>query len=145
MSPRPCTACGASGRLGSCTELFHRLLALDHQRLEPWGEFHGLNVACFHLQHPEGVATSVLSAQWQVTEAFLNGGLEAAHEWERRWRAETKLRGGHPGVDVVVPAQVRSPVFTIEDLSSDGTFPAQGYVERVTKWAESVHHERSGL
>ena len=58
-----CPECGAAGGGGSCLAQFHALLALDHQRLQPWGRYHGLNVACFLLQHPSTVTTTVLGEQ----------------------------------------------------------------------------------
>jgi len=47
-----CKEGGAPTDSTSCEELFHCLLALDHQHEQPWASFHALNVACYTLQHP---------------------------------------------------------------------------------------------
>jgi hypothetical protein len=138
-----CPECWASGRCGSCAQLFHALLTLDHQRLQPWGEFHGLNVACYLLQHPSQAPHGVDAEHLQLVTAFLEGGPAAAQRWEsdrvrlnRRHRLSTSRRP--------VPARIRRPTFTIEDLSVDGSFPADGYDERMRRWASSVRQERAG-
>lgn len=138
-----CPECGATGRFGSCEQMFQALLALDHQRLQPWGEFHGLNVACYLLQHPSQAPHGVDAAHLELVTAFLEGGLPAARLWERGRvrlnRQQQMLSSRRP-----VPSRAHHPAYTIEDLSVDGTFPADGYEERMKQWAESVIHERVG-
>ncbi|WP_260194974.1 DUF5946 family protein [Actinophytocola gossypii] len=137
-----CEECGASGRLGSCTELFGALLALDHERRQPWGRFHGLNVACFQLQHPSATTVSAVGGQWQVVNTFLAGGLTAIQDLQTRW-VRSNRRGARPWPAAdSVPARSAPPTVTIEDVSVDGTFPASGYEERMHAWAKSVAAER---
>lgn len=65
-----CSECGAAIDLRSCEELFHRLLALDHQDEQPWASFHALNVACYALQHASTTKPRHLAAQqWNSPKA----------------------------------------------------------------------------
>jgi hypothetical protein len=82
----------------SCEELFHELLALDHQREQPYASFHGINVACYLLQHPSGAEPRYQGAQLKTVTVFCDAG----------------------------------------DVAVDGTFPANGYAERVEQWAHAV-------
>ena len=137
-----CPECGAAGGGGSCLAQFHALLALDHQRLQPWGRYHGLNVACFLLQHPSTVTTTVLGGQWEMVAAHLDGGLPALEQVQTdRVR---RNRGTNEGVlrFPAPPVRVREPSVTIADVSVDGTFPAEGYAARMRSWAESIALER---
>ena len=142
-SDTECAECGAGVRLGSCTELFHGLLALDHQRLQPWGSFHGLNVACYSLQHPSRTSVAVLGGQWHVVTTFLAGGLAAVHAFGAEMlRANRRKAGPLPTFDPP-PVRSRSATVTIADLSVDGTFPAAGYALRILQWARSIRAERT--
>lgn len=78
-----CPECGATGRFGSCEQMFQALLALDHQRLQPWGEFHGLNVACYLLQHPSQAPHGVDAAHLELVTAFAGVGAGLGHEAQR--------------------------------------------------------------
>ncbi|WP_156251172.1 DUF5946 family protein [Pseudactinotalea terrae] len=141
---QPCVQCGASGRLGTCDELFHALLALDHQRLQPWGRYHGLNVACFGLQHPSGITAKVLDGQLAMLTAFLVGGLDAVNAREAE-QVRANRRGGLMRADaaaVVPPSSAPVVLVTIEDVAVDGTFPAEGYQQRMHAWARSIAGER---
>jgi hypothetical protein len=138
-----CAECGAGVRLGSCTDLFHGLLALDHQRLQPWGSFHGLNVACYFLQHPSRTSTAVLGGQWHVVTTFLADGLAAVHALEAEMlRANRRGARPLPTFDPP-PGRSRSGTLTVADLSVDGTFPADGYEARMLEWARSIRAERT--
>lgn len=138
-----CEDCHASGRFGSCEDLFHVLLALDHQRQPPWGPHHGVNVACYYLQHPSTAPTNSADGQWTLIEAYSRGGLKAANQIERH--RVTQNRRGFLTTDGAsrAPARMRTPRFTIEDLSVDGSFPAQGYEGRMNQWVSSVVCERA--
>lgn len=141
-----CGDCGASGDLGTCSQLFDALLALDLQRLQPWGRFHGLNVACFLLQHPSyplaAKSTTASGGQWQHVTTFVNKGLDAVHELETH-RVRANRQGKRPWLAVdLPPPRVHHPHTTIEDVSVDGTFPAEGYPQRMRAWAKSVIAER---
>lgn len=138
-----CAECGASGRLGRCSDLFDVLLALDHGRLQPWGEFHGVNVACFLLQHPSRTSASVTGGQWQLVTRFLSGGVEAANELAaEQVRLNRESKDPWTAADPPPDRSSESKV-TIEDVSVDGTFPASGYEPRMYAWAESVVAERT--
>lgn len=142
-----CLQCGASGRFGTCTELFHRLLALDHERRQPWGVFHGLNLVCFLLQHPEQSSATDTAGQWQLLTAYVSGGLEALHHLESQ-RVQAGRRGDRPWIGIEpAPPRISSPRdhdrgVTIEDVSVDGSFPAPGYADRMAAWATAISLER---
>lgn len=141
--PAACAECGASGRFGTCAMLFHRLLALDHQRLQPWGRFHGLNLVCFLLQHPTQTSAAEADGQWPLVSSYLSGGIDALHRLEAD-RVASSRRGGKPWIGVdPAPRRTSSPVFTIEDVSVDGSFPASGYEGRMSAWASSIARERA--
>lgn len=134
----PCLECGASGRFGTCADLFGALLALDHERRQPWGRFHSVNVACYLLQHPSQASESVRAGQWQVVGTFLDGGLDAV---DRLTTARVRAnRDGRPPLapTPAPPAGDGRPDVTIEDVSVDGTFPAEDYGARMLRWAQSV-------
>ncbi len=131
------------GRFGSCEDLFHVLLALDHQRLAPWGPLHGVNVACYYLQHPSTVPTNTADGQWTMIEAYSTGGLEAVNQIQRRRVAQNRRGLFKPDDATRAPARMHPPRFTIEDLSVDGSFPARGYAARMNTWVSSVLSERS--
>ncbi len=139
----PCEDCQATGRFGRCDDLFHVLLALDHQRLAPWGPHHGLNVACYYLQHPTSAPAGTADGQWALVQAYRRGGLEAAQDVERQRVAQNRQGRFRPRDATPAPAPMRPPVFTIEHLSVDGSFPAEGYEDRMDRWVASVHAERS--
>jgi hypothetical protein len=138
-----CAECGATGRFGGCAQLFQVLLAMDHQRLQPFGAFHGLNVACYLLQHPSQAKDGVDAEHVELVATFLEGGLASA---QRRVRERVRLNRQQqlPASLRAVPPRVHRPTSTIEDLSVDGTFPAEGYAERMERWADSVTRERVG-
>jgi hypothetical protein len=138
-----CAECGASGRFGDCAQLFQVLLALDHQRLQPFGAFHGLNVACYLLQHPTQARDGIDAEHLELVATFLEGGLASAQLRERervRLNRQQRLASSRRSV----PPRVHRSTFTIEALSVDGTFPAEGYAERMERWAGSVVQERVG-
>lgn len=141
---RPCPECGGSGRLGGCQDLFHALLALDHERRQPWGSHHALNVACFTLQHPGRVATGVLEGERRLIATFLDGGLDAVHELTAQL-VRANRRGHRPAASAMpsvgpTPRESRGAArpMTIEDVAVDGTFPADGYPERMHAWASWI-------
>ncbi len=138
-----CEDCDATGRYGSCEDLFHMLLALDHQRLAPWGPHHGLNVACYYLQHPSTAPPNTASGQWSLVEAYRAGGLESANQNERQRVAQNRLNLFDPDDAIPAPARTRPSHFTIEHLSVDGSFPAEGYEQRMNQWVSAVLFERT--
>lgn len=138
-----CADCGASGRFGSCDELFGVLLALDHERRQPWAAFHSVNVACYLLQHRSRTPEAAIAGQWEIVTTFVADGLDAVH----RLTAE-RVRDNRRGVRSWLTADRQPPpptttvttpsLVTIEDVSVDGTFPADGYHDRMRRWAESM-------
>lgn len=138
-----CAECGASGRLGTCAELFDALLALDLQRLQPWGRFHGLNVACYLLQHPSRAPASALDGHWHMVTLFLAEGLDAMNALQAGL-VRANRHGARPWSAFDPPPARSAPAtVTIEDTSFDGTFPAAGYEQRMLDWARSVEAERA--
>jgi hypothetical protein len=143
-----CRECGGDAAAAPCAELFLRLLALDHSRAQPWGGLHAVNVACYFLQHPSLLARPQLDAQWAVVMLFLDDGLDALaartaaavrRNSHRHGGRHVEASGGRAGLPPGVPA----PDFavTITDVAVDGTFPAEGFPQRVGRWAAAT---RSG-
>ncbi|QGG97166.1 hypothetical protein GH723_16720 [Actinomarinicola tropica] len=96
----------------SCAELFDRLLALDHERREPWGPLHGEAVACYFAQHPNAPrAPRDTGPLLDRLRRFVGDGVEAG--------------------DVL-------PGATIHAVAVDGSFPAAGYRDRLERWARSI-------
>jgi hypothetical protein len=138
-----CAECGASGRLGTCAELFDAPLALDLQRLQPWGRFHGLNVACYLLQHPSRTPASALDGHWHMLTLFLTEGLDAMNALQAGL-VRANRHGARPwSAFDPPPARSVAATMTIEDTSLDGTFPAAGHEQRMLDGARSVEAERA--
>jgi len=134
-----CAECGAAGEWGSCVDLFGALLALDHERRQPWAGHHALNVACYLLQHPSAAAKSDAVELLDLVEAYLRDGLaevrrrtEAAVARNRRGELPRSL---HRGLDDTGGGPMSH---TIADVAVDGTFPADGYENRMHAWATAV-------
>lgn len=143
-----CKDCGAVADETSCEELFHRLLALDHSRAEPWAAFHAVNVASYALQHPTWSSSRFRDGQYRILSVFATDGLSGVHALtasrvsanshrQKRGRTHELLQpdAGRALSGVEPPTQFRT---TIHDVAVDGTFPAAGYTERVTNWAEAT-------
>jgi hypothetical protein len=137
-----CPECGARGRFASCAELFGRLLALDHERRQPWGAFHSVNVACYLVQHPSQTSPAARAGQWQIVTTFVADGLDAVHQLTAE-RVRQNRRGTPRWSEGKAPEGHRSGGVTIEDVAVDGTFPADGYEQRMRLWAESIVAARS--
>ncbi|GII96120.1 DUF5946 family protein [Sinosporangium siamense] len=138
-----CPECGAPALPYTCEELFHAVLALDHSRLAPWGPLHGVTVACFLLQHPSRLpAGPDRTRTWAILHAYLDEGLPAVARLTARARRANSHRnrtGVLPGAAAMPPAP-EAPAYgvTIADVARDGTFPADGFPERVTAWARAT-------
>lgn len=129
----PCPECGAE----NCAELFHAVLALDHSRRPPWGPLHGVTVACFLLQHPSRLPAANRARTWAIAHTFVTEGLDAATRLTERARRANSHRNRE-----VRPENTEAPAappatfgVTIADVAQDGTFPADGFPERVRAWA----------
>ncbi len=124
------------------------LLALDHSRVQPFGRFHGINVACYFAQHPSRGNASALPAQRAIVAAFVNQGIEAVHaRQDAAVRRNSHARRAAPGAaDLHCEAEALLPPFAvaIEDVSVDGTFPAEGYEDRMVEWAKAIVETSGG-
>lgn len=111
---------------------FEVLLALDHSRREPWGPLHAVAVACYRLQRTE-VQIRSDDPLIEILRAFLAGGRPSLVT------AVARLRGAgmhaSEGASLAVPAGFD---MTILDVSVDGSFPAEGYEQRVRRWAATT-------
>jgi hypothetical protein len=137
-----CPECGASGD-PACGELFQRLLALDHSRLEPWGPLHGVAVACYRLQHPASLAEGTHAFPLDLLRTHVEHGADAARrmtEHARRGNSHRVLRRERPAPAprAASPASPAGFAVTIADVALDGDFPADGHPERVRAWAEAT-------
>ena len=120
-------------------DLFHRLLALDHSRQPPWGPLHAVAVACHLLQQTPGPIPAD-DPRLEMLRAFLAGGEPALAALAGRRRARNNHRAGSaspiPAPQAPLLARPESGFATsIADVALDGTFPAEGYEERVRRWA----------
>ena len=134
-----CPECGAHSAT-PCEELFHRLLALDHSRQEPWGPLHGATVACYLLQHPSALPQGGHDFPLELLRVHVENGAEASRRLTERSRRANSHRvrdreQAAPASSPEAPAGFR---FTIAETSEDGGFPAEGHPERVRAWAEST-------
>ncbi|UYM03554.1 DUF5946 family protein [Solicola gregarius] len=145
MEFEACGECGATGRWGTCEQLFHVLLALDHERRQPWAAYHSVNVACYLLQHPSLASREVLAGQWSIVAIFVDEGLEAVHTLTARAvrRNNCRASGRAEIVGRPAPQAVRPVGATIEDVSVDGSFPATGYEGRIRLWADATATARA--
>lgn len=132
-----CPECGAVWEGSTCTDHFHKLLALDHRRLQPWGRYHGLNVACFLLQHPS--QADDLGTPWRLIAVFLTDGIEGVNALEERLVAGDLPSFDNLAEPVSVPDRVRTASVTIGDVIG---VSARGYEERMQLWALSIAAER---
>jgi hypothetical protein len=133
-----CPECRAAQQFGTCVELFHELLARDHERKLPFAAWHTLNVAGYLLQHPGTTSENVLAGQWEVARRFASHGLDGVHAIVkgavRRNSHRAANKTAAPSTALEAPVMSHLPAVTIEDVSVDGTFPAEGYEERMTAW-----------
>jgi hypothetical protein len=108
---------------------FEALLALDHSRRPPWGPLHAVAVSCYLLQRTE-VQIRSDDSRLEILRAFLAGGRPSLDaKVARLRRADTRTS---TGVALAVPAGFD---MTILDVSVDGSFPAEGYEQRVRQWS----------
>jgi hypothetical protein len=113
--------------MGTCSDLFLRLLALDHSRRQPWGAYHGVSVAAYLLQHPSLSATSVLRGQWKLATVFVDRGIAAVHALTEALVARNRDGARRPDeglqVDVDLDRRPASFAVTIADVSVTARFP----------------------
>ncbi|MBV2361750.1 DUF5946 family protein [Streptomonospora nanhaiensis] len=141
-----CPECGAPAGPPSCEELFHAVLALDHARRPPWGPLHGVTVSCYLLQHAGRRPAADRDRAWALLTAYLDRGAEAAVRISERSRRANSHRnrgaalpGLFPGADApAVAAPPAAFAVTIADVAQDGTFPAEGFADRLTDWARAT-------
>lgn len=134
-----CPECGAAGE-SPCEELFHRLLALDHSRREPWGPLHGVAVACYHLQHPDSLPGGAHDFTLRLLRAHVESGPEAARKLTEGARRANSHRNRQSEHAAGAPRKGAPSgfAFTIAEASGGGHFPVEGHPERVRAWAEAT-------
>lgn len=134
-SPSPCTDCGSDQRFGTCHDLFLVLLAHDYEGQQPYASWHALNVAGYLLQHPSGAQQRVLAGQLEVVRRFAQEGLDGVRAViDGAVRRNNHRIRSRPWGEASLPVARRRPETTIETVSVDGTFPADGYSERMRAW-----------
>lgn len=137
-----CPECSGTWALGTCSDLFLRLLALDHSRRQPWGAYHGVSVATYLLQHPSLSAPALLPGQWSLLNVFVDDGIAAVQAFAAARVARNRGRSPQPGEPPPVGVDFdRPPVafpVTISDVSADGSFPAAGFEGRAASWARAT-------
>ncbi|WP_026400446.1 DUF5946 family protein [Actinomadura rifamycini] len=134
------TNCPECGGPGPCDDLFQELLALDHSRREPWGPLHGVSVACFVYQHPSRLV-SAPPFGWTILDAFLRDGRAGAERVVSGFRrANSHRRREGPATGARAPSGTPPARFavTIAEVAGDGTFPADGFPDRVREWAAAT-------
>ncbi|MET8625128.1 DUF5946 family protein [Kitasatospora sp. NPDC004669] len=117
-------------------------MALDHAREEPWGPLHGVSVSCFLLQHPSRLPADNGARAREFLRAHLDGGLAEVDRLVGRARGANSHRVKERAPEAVREARVEAPqggyAVTIAEAAVDGTFPAEGFPERVRAWAATV-------
>jgi hypothetical protein len=111
---------------------FETLLALDHSRRPPWGPLHAVAVACYLLQCTD-VPIRRDDPRLEILRAFVAGGRPGLDAAVARLRGAELPSGGGAALAVPVGFDV-----TILDVSVDGSFPAEGYEQRVRRWASTT-------
>ena len=131
----PCPQCGGPAGARGCQERFEALLALDHGRREPWGPRHGLAVAVYTLQHPDGVPAERLEICWLIAYRCAVLGDDPAR-LARGIRSSRPARAADFGA-VPRPPYPTAPVYeiTIHDM---GDFDAATYARRLVAWARAT-------
>ena len=126
-----CAQCGAEyeNESDSCSVRFHRLLALDHSRQEPWGSRHGQAFAAFALQHPTTYASSLEHAWLALYRIYVLGNTPA------RVFAALRARRSLGDETPRLPRQrAELPTVTIAHLED---FAADTYPERLDDWCRA--------
>lgn len=141
-----CPECGGPALPQPCEELFGAVLALDHSRRPPWGPLHGITVSCFLLQHPSRLPRNAPAFPCLMLHTYLDEGLTAVTRLIGRARRSNSHRSRGlqlPEIDTGAPEPHLAPSptdfgVTIHDVGQDGTFPADGFPERITAWASDI-------
>ncbi|MEV1246702.1 DUF5946 family protein [Nonomuraea sp. NPDC050022] len=141
-----CEECGAG--TDSCEALFHELLVRDYSGRPPWAPLHAVSVACYVFQHPARMDGATPAFYWALLHTYLWQGIDAlAHTAQRaRQRNSHRFGGRAPIADDFpetppFPQVVGRPTtyaVTIQDVTGEGRFPAEGYEDRVKQWADAT-------
>ncbi|GAA2208933.1 hypothetical protein GCM10009850_043910 [Nonomuraea monospora] len=141
-----CKECGA-GR-NACESLFHELLVRDYSGRPPWAPLHAVSVACYLFQHPTRTDTETTAFYWALLHAYLQQGIDALTFMTQRARQRNSHRFGgraptaddFPGAPPFPPVSSTPTTYavTIQDVAADGSFPAEGYEDRVRRWADAT-------
>ncbi|WP_309109960.1 DUF5946 family protein [Saccharothrix sp.] len=130
-------SCPECGTTEPCEELFHAVLALDHSRRPPWGPLHGVTVACYLLQHPSRLPEGHRGPPRELLRAYVDGGLRAVTALTGARRRANRGRGPSHVSTALGPPPTGFAV-TIGDVAAGGTFPAEGFADRVRAWAAAT-------
>lgn len=128
----------------TCDELFERLLELDRSGQAPWEPLHGIVTACFLLQHPAHplAARGGNKGAWARLYFYVSGGPSGFLAVIEGARPRNSHRHADAPRPMFLPAdplpEGPAPTCfdtTIVDVAVDGSFPAEGYEQRVSAWA----------
>jgi len=78
-----------------------------------------------------------------MVNGYLDGGLEAVHKLAADRVDRNRSLNHESRPFPAPPPRVIQSTMTIEDVSVDGTFPAEGYQTRMRSWARAIAAERA--
>jgi hypothetical protein len=136
-----CPDCGAAVADGdTCRAQFDQLLAHEYAFPKAFGAVHHLTVAAYSLQHPRGYSRDAIRMWRVIIGDTLDSGATPADFLQR---ARAQFGGGvrvrEPGAEP--PDEwPRSWSMTVADVIPPAaeTPDADGHIERVRRWAESI-------
>jgi len=128
-----CPECGAryTAPDDSCTTRFHRLLALDHSRREPWGSRHGLAFAAYALQHPGQFDSATAARARALIIRVVVQGESLAH-------VVRELRSARAPRPVAAGGGAESGVSFAVTIADLGDFDAASYPEWLVRWCRAA-------
>lgn len=133
-----CPECGAHWQGGkTCADHFHQML--EWEFTDPVaGSVHHLTVLCYYIQHPSLLSPEGLAEQQALLRRFIEEGItpvemresirDRVDSGKRDW--SLKPKGQPASYDRPMPWPM-----TVSDAAGESL---EGYVERVTAWANAV-------
>jgi hypothetical protein len=137
-----CPDCGAPiAEDGTCRALFDELLAHEYTFPQAFGAVHHVTVAAYFLQHPRGYSRGAID-MWRTIVSESLDGLATPQDFLLRARAQM-ARGGvkvrEPGAEPPENWPRTWPMTVADVVLPPGATPdADGYVDRVRRWAQSI-------
>ncbi len=133
-----CPECGASWHDGkTCTDHFHQML--EWEFTDPVaGSVHHLTVLCYYIQHPSLLSPEGLATQQTLLRRFIEEGVTPA---EMRRRNREMMDSGKRDWSLKPkgqPASYDRPMSWPMTVGDAAGASLEGYVERVTAWADAV-------